>query len=410
MSAAVNEVKLSGYAEIGDALRNPDLMQAMYDEGAVIMDRVLLTLHGEEHRQRRMLEFKVFRRDFFRYYETQVFPRTLEDAMAPAVAASRADLIELGYRVTMNLTADFAGVDRPRRNDEETRELLALMMTFSEGATLVHSTRDKEEVRHEVREALAQFDARFLQPSIALRQDAIARMRAGKLREEDLPRDILTVLLLNEDRLELPADLLRREVAFYLQAGAHSTANSTVHAVHEILTWCASHPEDAERMKHDPLFFQRCVHESLRLHPASPVAWRRAVCPSRMDDGRALKENDRVVMDLAGANCDPAVFGPTAGSFDPHRIIPQGQMPFGLTFGSGVHACLGRDLDGGVVPRADSDPATHQYGIITLFARRILAEGARTDAADPPTPATYTARPNWGRYPVIFDKDRKWPK
>ena len=35
---------------------------------------------------------------------------------------------------------------------------------------------------------------------------------------------MLTVLLRNEDKLELPADVLKREMAFYLQAGSHSTS------------------------------------------------------------------------------------------------------------------------------------------------------------------------------------------
>ena len=168
------------------------------------------------------------------------------------------------------------------------------------------------------------------------------------------------------------------------------------------------HPEDAARMRSDPLFFQRCVHESLRLHPASPTAWRRATCPFALDNGQHVPQDTRVVLDMAGANRDRSVFGETADQFDPHRKLGPGQMPFGLTFGSGLHACLGRDLDGGVVAREDTDPATHQYGIITLFARRIVAEGARLNPADPPTAATYTARPNWGRYPVIFDRDLKW--
>jgi hypothetical protein len=73
-----------------------------------------------------------------------------------------------------------------------------------------------------------------------------------------------------------------------------------------------------------------------------------------------------------------------------------------------VHSCLGRDLDGGVVPREGTDPATHQYGIIALFVRRILQEGARRDPDDPPTLATYTARQNFGRYPVVFDRSLKW--
>jgi cytochrome P450 len=372
------------------------------------MDKVLLTLHGEEHRKRRVLEFRVFRRDFFRWYETEIFPKTLNETIAEAIAAGRADLVELGYRVTMNLTADFAGIDRPARTARETQDLLKLVMTFSEGATLVHSTRDKEEVRREVREALELFDERFLVPSVKRRQAMLARHAAGELAEDDLPRDVLTVLLRNEDKLELPPDVLRREIAFYLQAGAHSTANSTTHALHEIFLWRDAHPEDAERMRRDALFLQRCVHESLRLHPASPVAWRKPVCPFQLATSGPLSEGDRVVVDLAAANRDSLVFGDNAAAFDPHRAIPVGQLPFGLTFGSGVHSCLGRDLDGGVIPAPGATAETHQYGIITLFARRLLAEGARPDADDPPTEATYTKRPNWGRYPIIFDRALRW--
>jgi cytochrome P450 len=405
----MKEVHVSTVEGVAEVLRRPDLAQALYDEGAVIMDQVLLTLHGEEHRKRRMLELRVFRRDFFRYYETQVFPRTLEETMAPALAAGCTELVDLGYRVTINLTADFAGIDRPRRDAAETRELLDLVMTFSEGATLVHSTRDKEDVRREVRDALQRFEQVFLAPSIARRAGLLRDFEAGRCAEDDLPRDVLTVLLRNEDKLELPRDLLRREIAFYLQAGSHSTANSTVHAVHEILGWVQRNPADLARIRIDPLFLQRCVHESLRLHPASPVSWRKATCPLKLLGGETVAEGDRVVADLATANRQTATYGGDAASFNPHRPIPAGLMPYGQTFGIGLHSCVGRELDGGIVPRDDTDPAIHQYGVITLFARRILAEGARPDPRDPPTPATHTARPNWGRYPINFDRSLKWP-
>jgi cytochrome P450 len=404
------KVELRGFEVAGEVLRNPNLAQALYDEGAVIMGDTLLTLHGEAHRARRLLEFRVFRRDFFRYYETEVFPRTLDETIAAALAAGRADLVDLGYSVTMNLTADFAGIDRPERSAAETADLLKLVMTFSEGATLVHSTRNREEVRAEVRDALAYFRERFLAPSIRRREGMIAAFREGRIPEEELPRDILTVLLLNEDKLELPPDVLWREIAFYLQAGAHSTANSTVHAFHEIATWRGDDPARAARLRDDPLFFQRCVHESLRLHPASPVAWRKALCPVHLDSGQAVEQGALVVLDLTAANQDPAIFGPDAGRFEPEREVPRGQVPFGLTFGSGVHACLGRDLDGGVVPRPGADPATHQYGIITLFTRRLFAEGARVEPSDPPTPPTNTERPKLGPYPLVLDRTRARPQ
>jgi cytochrome P450 len=274
-------------------------------------------------------------------------------------------------------------------------------MIFSEGATLVHSTRDKEAVRGEVRAALAEFDAAFHQPSLERRRAALARFARGEIGEDDLPRDVLTVLLRNEDRVELSPELLRREIAFYLQAGSHSTANSTTHALHDVFAWSAAHPDDGRRIAADPLFLQRCVHESLRLHPASPVAWRRPTCPVALGGGEVGRD-DRVVVDLSRANRDPAVFGPDADQFNPHRALPPGMPPYGLTFGTGVHACLGRDLDGGVLPRADTDPAMHQYGIVTSLVRTLLDRGARPDPDDPPVRAAHTERPNWGRYPILL--------
>jgi cytochrome P450 len=257
-------------------------------------------------------------------------------------------------------------------------------------------------VCREVRAALTELDERFLQPSIARRQALLAQLERGEIGEEELPRDVLTVLLRNEDRLELPPEVLRREIAFYLQAGSHSTANSTVHAMHQLFSWMAATPDGRERLLAEPLFLQRCVHESLRLHPASPVAWRKPLCPLQLADGTAVTPDDRVEIDLWTANRSPDIYGADAEQFNPERNVAAGHEPFGLTFGTGVHTCLGRDLDGGLVPRVGTDPVNHQYGIITLLAKALLEAGATPNPARPPVRATHTARPNWGAYEVNF--------
>jgi len=395
-------VEVATYVEARAGLLNRNLRQALYDEGAVVMEDVLLTLHGPPHRARRAMEHRIFRRDFLRYYEQELFPVVLEETLRPFLEAGQADLVQFGYQVTMNLTADFAGVDRPEKSPEETASLLALVKKFSEGATLVHSTRDREGVRAEVRAALEVFDEQFLQPSIARRRKALAALDAGTITEAELPRDILCELLRGESELPLEPELLRREIAFYLQAGSHSTANATVHALHDLMVWCELYPEDLQRAKDDMLFLQRCVHESLRLRPASPVAWRRPVCPAEVDGAGPVDEDDRVVLNLHAANRDQSIYGPTADDYDPHRQVPEGREPWGLTFGVGIHTCLGRDLDGGTAQKGRCDPATHQYGIIALLVRALLDHGAVVDAANPPQEDETTERRNWGTYPVLF--------
>ena len=68
---------ITDYQQAAKTLRQRDLRQGLYDEGAVLMDGVLVNLHGEKHHARRGLENKVFRRGFFQHYEKEVFPDTL---------------------------------------------------------------------------------------------------------------------------------------------------------------------------------------------------------------------------------------------------------------------------------------------------------------------------------------------
>ena len=76
--------------------------------------------------------------------------------------SKKADLIDFGYRITMNLTADFAGIDRTKRTPSETNKLLTLVKKFSEGATLEHTKRDKTIVEKKVIDALDELEIDFL--------------------------------------------------------------------------------------------------------------------------------------------------------------------------------------------------------------------------------------------------------
>lgn len=387
-------VTLTRFDDVREAYRQKDLQQALYDEGGVIMADVLLTLHGEPHRDRRRLENRLFRRETFVHFEKVVMPVTIERTLAPFVAAGRADLLVLGTRTTMNLTADIAGVDRPEQSPAETEALYAIVKKFSEGATVVHSTRDKDDVRAEVTAALADFDRQFFRSSYD-------RRVALHARGEELPADVLSTLIVNADRLDLPYEKVRREVAFYLQAGSHSTANAFTHVLDDLWHWLDSHPDKRARVA-DRAHLQRCVHESLRLHPASPVAWRRALATVSLKTGVELPEGSLVVLDLLAANRDEAVFGPTAAAYDPGRTVPDGVMPWGHTFGGGVHACIGAELDGGVAWFEAADAAQHLFGTVTIMAEAVLAAGGRPDPDDPPTLDTSSSRPHFGRYPVVF--------
>lgn len=392
---------ITDYRQAAKTLRQRDLRQGLYDEGAVLMEGVLVNLHGEKHRARRALETKVFRKEFFHYYEKEVFPDSLAATIDRFVASGGGDLVEFGFRCMMNLTCDFAGIDRLEGTEPETDRLLSLMRTFALGTTLAHSKDDREKVRQRVRDALAEFDDGFLQPSMDRRHSMIRQFEAGDISEDSLPRDVLTVLLRNEDQIELAEDELVREMAFFVVAGAQTSIHSLVHAMHEIFEWSATHPGEQEKITNDPMLLQRCVHESARLHPSSPVAMRRAECPVTLANDEKVEKDDLVVIDLLGSNRDEKIFGPDAAIFNPYRESDAAVSPYGLSFGLGMHACIGRTLAAGVVPKPGSDPLSHHYGTITQIARALLNHGASPDPDHPPEMDKTTERPNWGFYPVL---------
>ncbi len=393
---------LTTFAELWDGLRQRDLRQGLYDAGEVVMKDALLDLHGDAHKLRRRVENRLFRRGTFRWWESELVPRIIDEAFAPSVRAGRADLVQLGYRTTMNLTARVAGVDHPTGSVEETDALQGFAVTFSEGATLVHSTRDPPEVRAEVEDALRRFERMFFAPSYD-RRLALAADRS--VSADELPKDVLMALIVNAEELGVDRAVMLREVAFYLQAGSHSTSDAFTHAADEILRWAERNPALADRLE-DDLFVQRCVHEVFRLHPASPVAVRRAVADITLRDGRVVPSGSVVVMDIRAANRDVEVFGADAGEFDPLRTVPAGVPPWGHTFGGGMHACIGMELDGGTVPKAEvSGPGPdHVLGTVPLMIRALLQHGVRPDPDRPSTKDRHSKRDHFGSYSVIFDR------
>ena len=398
-------INVTGFREAQQTLSLPDLKQALYDEGAALMDQVLVTLHGEEHRRRRLLEMKIFKKDFFAYYESQVFPQVIRETLLPFVNAVSADLVDVAYQCMVGLTADFAGIDRPLRTEAETADLVRLLRVFGNAATVGQFKGSREEfaaLKASIAQGMQHFEARYFNPSVARRETLVAQYRQGLIAEDSLPRDILTLLVRNEDQLDLPRDMILRETAFYFLAGAHTSVHSISHVMHELFVLCERDPSVRQRLLAEPLYLQRCVHESFRLHPASPVSKRRPLCPVALPQGGPAVETDMVIVDLFRANRQTDSFGEDATAFNPDRAKTPPHMPYGLTFGVGVHSCLGKNLAAGDIPKANTDPAHHQYGTVTLLARELLAHGSQPDPSQAPQQDLSTERETWLRYPILF--------
>jgi cytochrome P450 len=403
---SMSTVELSDYRVCEKALTEPDLKQALYDEGAILFDKVLVALHGDEHRSRRILEMRVFRRNFFRHYEHDVIPNIFDEVVQPALIAGKTDVVEFGYRVMVYIAIAFAGIDRQTRSPEEFDDLIRMLRTFGRAATLGQSNIDREVEKKNIAASIKEFDENFFTPSALRRQSLIEQFNAGEIDEDDLPMDVLTVLLRNEDKLEIARDVVVREVGFYFLAGAHTSVHSLGHAMHHLLDWCEEHPQDRQKLIDDTVLTQRFVHESFRLHPSSPVSMRKALAAVEFLSGEAAEEGDTVVVNLQQANRDSKIFGDDAAEFNPYREKHKGVTETGITFGIGIHSCLGKNLAAGALPKPGEtvEPDKRQLGMVTWIAHALLKSGVVKDPDNPGHIDPTITRETWAEYPILFSK------
>lgn len=404
---SVATIELTDFRACEQALKEPELKQALYDEGAIVMERVLVTLHGEEHRQRRLAEMTVFRRDFFRRYEHEVIPQIFTEVMQTLPRDEDVDLVTLGYRFMVYLAMNFAGIDLADRNTEEFDELIRMLRTFGLAATLGQSkgsAAEQASAREDIRATLNEFDRRFFTPSAQRRRALIAEFEAGTISEDALPMDVLTALLRNEDSLEMVRDMMLRETAFYFLASAHTSVHSLSHAVHHLLDWFDAHPDEREAFIANPDRVQRFVHESFRLHPSSPVAKRRALAPVTFLDEQQAATDDIVIINLRRANRDAAIFGSDGDQFSGERSVPRGVAETGITFGIGMHSCLGKNLAAGTLPiPGKTIPADkRQLGTVPWICHALISAGISRDPGRPGELDATIERETWLRYPVQF--------
>lgn len=403
----MTSVRLHTWADARDALRHRDLRQGLYDEGANLMDGVIVNLHGADHLARRRLENRLFRRDTFVKWEHELIPHLIDSVFSQLDDPSTGDLVAIARRTMMRLSSLVAGIDIEADIDSF-NHMSALMSRLAAASTVVHATGDKAEIIRSGDDALSEFVRTFLLPARKRREALIAKADSTEIEWSDLPSDVLTVLLSNQDNLDLPDAVIAREIAYFPWVGSHSTSAALVHVMHHCFTWEKENPGTLTQLAHNRQLLQRFVHESLRLHPASPEATRIATHALRLASGVDIDENSLVVIDMVSANRDVSIFGVTANEFNPHRDIPEGVARWGLTFGTGFHACLGQELAGGLA--LDQQLAGAElFGAITVIVEAILRRGGRPHPTLACEMDTATRRPVWRNYPVTFTEEKAAP-
>ena len=225
---------------------------------------------------------------------------------------------------------------------------------------------DSTAMKNDGNAALATFEAEFFAPARASRLQLLQQVAANELDVAELPKDVLMTLLSNQDNLSIPDETVLREIAYFPWVGSHSTSGAFVNLMDHIFEWIDSHPDSRNDLVDDIALIQRFGFESLRLHPASPESVRIAVSDTTIEPDFDVSEGSRVVIDMQAANRDPLIFGSDASQFNPYRDIPSDVSPWGLSFGSGFHACIGQELVSGLEQTATDTEVPLTGAIATM--------------------------------------------
>lgn len=155
--------------------------------------------------------------------------------------------------------------------------------------------------------------------------DHIERLR------RDPGDDILSTLVASG---ELDNFALKATASLLMGAGFETTVNLISNGVAQLV----AHPEQLDRLRAEPDLWPNAIEEILRIDP--PVQTTARLATEDLELGGApIRKGHTVILSLAGANRDPAVF-PDPDAFDVARPNAKDH----LTFSSGIHACLGASL------------------------------------------------------------------
>ncbi|MFD9816327.1 cytochrome P450 [Streptomyces sp. NPDC059080] len=272
----------------------------------------MFTAYGADHRRLRKLiapAFTARRTEAMLPSVERITTALLDDlaAMAPGVTT---DLREgFAHPLPMQVICELFGVP-----DGDTRAELGRL------SEIIMTTVDTEEAR----------------TTLAAIHELLGGLVALKRKE---PAEDLTSLLVSarddEGHKMSEAELIDT-LLLVLVAGHETTVNLIGNAVHSLLT----HPDQLRLVRDGKASWNDVVEETLRRSPSvANLPLRFAVEDIEIPGGPVIRKGDTILASIAATGRDPERHGPTAESFDIRRADPEH-----LTFGHGVHRCLGSPL------------------------------------------------------------------
>ncbi|MEU8841537.1 cytochrome P450 [Streptomyces roseus] len=131
----------------------------------------------------------------------------------------------------------------------------------------------------------------------------------------------------------LPAGYAARTAGMLVIAGSQSVSTHLASAVHTLLR----HPEQAVRLRDNPDALPGAIEELLRFDPPVQYAKRRSARDG-VFHGHPVRAGQLLNVAIGAASHDPAVVA------DPDRLHLDNPRTPTLTFGGGIHYCLGAAL------------------------------------------------------------------
>jgi cytochrome P450 len=346
------------------------------DVGEPILGDTLSRVDGPAHFDRRRIEAALFRSPALRSNEAGVLEPALERVLGELRAAGspvRGDLHDISEEVLGENVAALIGLDG-LDTPAGRRKFDAYYQDIDNGVRITWASAEIQRLADIALVALNRLVDDFIRPSSERRAAILRQVADGTASESAIPVDLLTLMLQHHESYgDVDANLMAREVALFITASITTLTNQVCYCVHHIEEWTGTHPEDAGQ-RTDVRFLSRALQESIRLH-AGPVLMRKATNDQVLPSGEAVPAGHYAWVGIRQASQDTSVFGADAAGFNPWREVPAAALPYGVEFGIGRHACIGKRFAIGDDP--DASNALTGAGILVM--RRLYQAGMRLD-------------------------------
>ncbi len=322
---------------------HPDYADKVLKDGStdrfeIMRSRLFVSRNPPDHTRIKNIMLNIFTRGQVDEYRPRM--RAIVDQLLDRVAPSgRMDAIrDLGEPLPLTLISEIMGIpaeDRMR------------LSSWSKGVVAAMDVSPDEAAHRRGREGAENFHVYFLE-EIRKRRERPARDVLGRL------------VAAQKNDPEFTDEELTANASLLFSAGHETTVNLTGLGIYSLLR----NPDQWALLQNDPSLVPRAVEETLRYETPAQFFGRMALEDVSLN-GKMIRKGQTVYILVGAVNHDPDVFK------DPDRFDLMREPNRHLSFGHGIHACIGQYL-------ARAEVATALTALLERFPRLRLDGEATT--------------------------------